>query len=505
MPAPTIQLARGDALSVLRLLPDDYADAVVTDPPYGLSSEPDMAEVLRHWLAGDDYVHKGSGFMGKSWDSFVPGPSVWREVYRVLKPGGHLLCFAGSRTVDLMGIAIRLAGFEIRDQLQWLYGSGFPKSMDVSKAIDKAAGAERQVVGQAKGAGSQLTSALGKFAPTYDVTASATDEAARWEGWGTALKPAHEPIVMARKPFKGTVAANVLANGTGALNIDATRIGSDPGYSYPNGAGGNTFGVGEEPDGTRTEPVASNAGGRWPANVILTHHDACTEVGTKVVGKGQTGMAAYSQPDIRGGNFNAEGDTGRQERQGMVYGAETVEAWECHPDCPVAVLDAQSGTLKSGKDNVRKTAGADQQGNTSTAYGAESRPAGSVMVSYGDTGGASRFFYCAKAAKSERNAGVAEDQNGRRNTHPTVKPVALMRYLVKMVTPPGGTVIDPYVGSGTTALAAYLESCAAIGIDRDDDGTHLAIAAQRLIGSGATPTIAATGLIELLAWLSWGA
>jgi len=185
---------------MLKAFPDSAVDAVVTDPPYGLSKEPDAAEVLRHWLAGDDYVHNGGGFMGKSWDSFVPGPSVWREVLRVLKPGGHALVFAGSRTQDLMSMALRLAGFEIRDTAMWLYGSGFPKSLDVSK-----------------------------------VTGSE-----EWAGYGTALKPAYEPITIARKPLDGTVADNVLTYGTGALNIDGCRV-----------------------DGTR-----------WPANAM---HDGLSE------------------------------------------------------------------------------------------------------------------------------------------------------------------------------------------------------------------------------------
>src|SRR5690606_29866041 len=191
-------LYEGDCLDVMRQLPENSVDAVVTDPPYGLSREPDIEEVLRHWLAGDDYEHRGGGFMGKTWDSFVPGPAVWREVFRVLKPGGHILCFAGTRTVDLMGISLRLVGFEIRDCLQWLYGSGFPKSLDVSKAIDKKFGAERVVIAEGKpvkrmipGADQNKTGSWIKdngriFVPT--VTAPATPEAKKWEGWGTALK-----------------------------------------------------------------------------------------------------------------------------------------------------------------------------------------------------------------------------------------------------------------------------------------------------------------------------
>ena len=223
----------GDCLEIMRGLPDNSVDAVVTDPPYGLSSTPDIREVLRHWLAGDDYTHKGGGFMGKSWDSFVPGPSVWAEALRVAKPGAHILCFAGTRTVDLMGIALRLGGWETRDGVFWAYGSGFPKSLDVSKSIDKAAGAERDVVGEYYGVtktnncGTSFSGskANDKGRTKATITAPATDAAKQWHGWGTALKPSVEPVILARKPFAGTVAANVQKWGTGALNVDGCRVG----------------------------------------------------------------------------------------------------------------------------------------------------------------------------------------------------------------------------------------------------------------------------------------
>lgn len=225
-------------LGMRTCLADNSIDAVVTDPPYGLSKEPDMMEVMKHWMNGDDYVHTGGGFMGKSWDSFVPGPSIWKEVFRVLKPGGHLLAFFGSRTYDLGTLAIRLAGFEIRDQIMWVYGSGFPKSLDVSKAIDKAAGVEREVIGTQirKNAPNGLVS-IGRDSVEFErlITAPATDEAKQWSGWGTALKPAHEPICVARKPLSGTVAENVLTHSTGALNIDGCRIGNEVRFNAPAG------------------------------------------------------------------------------------------------------------------------------------------------------------------------------------------------------------------------------------------------------------------------------
>ena len=210
------QIIHGDCLQVLCTFPSNTVDSVVTDPPYGLSREPDIREVLEKWLAGEDYTHRGSGFMGKTWDSFVPGPSIWREVYRVLKPGGHALVFAGTRTQDLMTVSLRMAGFEIRDVIEWLYFNGFPKSMDVSKAFDKRAGAERKVVGTYKTpdgrdftkepAGSrgyrttELSMGRDKGAERRFITAPATELAKKWDGWGTATKPSHEPVLVATKP-----------------------------------------------------------------------------------------------------------------------------------------------------------------------------------------------------------------------------------------------------------------------------------------------------------------
>src|SRR5690625_3484504 len=217
---------------------DSSVDSVVTDPPYGLSKEPDINEVLTKWLAGEEYDHKHGGFMGKSWDSFVPPPSLWREVFRVLKPGGHALVFAGTRTQDLMTISLRLAGFEVRDVIEWLYFSGFPKSHNVGKAFDRRAGAERDVVGMSpyysEGRNVDNFGVAGEGTTGQrdrSITAPATDLAQKWDGWGTALKPAHEPIIVVRKPLidadtgrKLTVADCVEKYGTGAINIDASRI-----------------------------------------------------------------------------------------------------------------------------------------------------------------------------------------------------------------------------------------------------------------------------------------
>lgn len=270
----------GDCIDVLRELPDNSIDSVVTDPPYGLSKEPDIEEVLTKWMAGKDYEHRGGGFMGKTWDSFVPGPSIWREVYRVLRPGGHALVFAGTRTQDLMTISLRLAGFEIRDVIAWLYFSGFPKSMDVSKAFDKRAGAEREVIGKRRGALNNSETSTAQsfvkgstgFKPFFDITVPATELAKKWDGWGTALKPAHEPIIMARKPLGGTVADNVERWGTGAINIDGCRIGDEKIVNKPPSYRGKTgeFVLAGTP--YIQEKFEINTG-RFPANCVTLEDD----------------------------------------------------------------------------------------------------------------------------------------------------------------------------------------------------------------------------------------
>lgn len=429
-------IIHGDSLDELRKLEANSIDAVVTDPPYGLgnTSPKNVTECLSAWAEGETWAPSGRGFMGKSWDAWVPPPELWREVFRVLKHGGHALVFAGSRTQDLMSISLRLAGFEVRDSLQWLYGSGFPKSHNVSKGIDKWGGAphlvleiaqalkvaresrgvtvaeadrlfcdgttmyswfegrprghrmpndqtftrivaewpelasfadkvreaEREVIGEyqrdAGGMGAGDPEAK-RFGGDRRITTSATEQAKQWEGWGTALKPAYEPVILVRKPVQGTVAQNVLEHGTGALNIDATRIGDES---------------------------------RWPSNVLL-----------------------------------------------------------------------DEGSADLLEEQVPKV---------------------------------SRFFYCPKTSKAEREAGLdgfkkqragamsgAETRSDRptnhpmrANTHPTVKPIDLMRYLCRLITPPDGTILDPFAGSGSTLCGAVLEGFKFVGIEREAEYVEIA-------------------------------
>lgn len=266
------------------MIADNSIDAIVTDPPYGLSKQPKMEEVLKHWLAGDDYNATGSGFMGKTWDSFVPGPSIWKEAYRCLKPGAWAVVFAGSRTQDLMALSLRLAGFEIMDTGMWLYGSGFPKSLDISKAIDKTLGAEREIIGKSSngiaGGSGEFTTGNSNtcgFKSEFNITKPATDQAKQWQGWGTALKPAYEPFILARKPLDGTYANNVLKYGVGGLNIDGCRVAGVPESTRFNPKI-------HKHDGWRMnetgEQCAINASplGRFPANII---HDGLDETWAK--------------------------------------------------------------------------------------------------------------------------------------------------------------------------------------------------------------------------------
>ena len=430
-----MKIIHGDCLEELKRLEDNSVDAVITDPPYGLSNTKptQVADVLAAWVTGDTEVvpAKKGGFMGKDWDSFVPPPAVWKECMRVLKPGGHMAVFAGARTQDLMGLSIRLAGFEIRDTLGWIYGSGFPKSMDVSKAIDKAAGAEREIIGRYTSPDGRDRSApsngvgavYGRDGREWNkaITAPATSDAQRWDGWGTALKPAIEPIILARKPLDGTVANNVLAHGVGGLNIDACRVAADDKAKFPVGVvseTGTVYGGGEGINADRPRTEDRNPAGRFPANVLLDEHAA-------------------------------------------------------------EEMDKQSGWSKSPESTGR---GAGGQNGKYSPIGAQG-----TVPAPGDSGGASRFFpvfkYQAKAPKKERP--VIEREDGTKVQHPTVKPLKLMEWLVTLITPEGGTVLDPFAGTGTMLQAALNKGFTPIGIEADAD--YIQLIHKRLEG-GTTST-----------------
>mgnify|MGYP003325840686 CR=1 FL=1 len=498
-----MKVINGNCIEVLLKYPNNYFDSVVTDPPYGLGKEPDAYELMKDWIEKGFHEIKGSGFMGKEWDAFVPQPNLWKEIFRVLKPGGHVVAFYGTRTYDWGVMAMRFAGFEVRDCIQWLYGSGFPKSHNIGKAVDKLKGNEREVI-EIKEKQGISPSNTGRYNwHTNQELLQKTDVEitkgnSEWEGWGSALKPANEPIVLARKPLeKGlSIAENTLKWGVGGINIDATRVGTN---RPETNSDSNKFNNWKEQDGNKRNnsntPDLDTNKGRFPANVILTHHPECECKGLKKI-KAIKGGCKFESAFFKSGesNFTKDGGIGDEN------GEETVEDWNCHPDCPIKIMDEQSGILKSGK--LLK---GHKRGSGITSYDGGG---GIIQKDYGgDSGGASRFFYCAKASKSERNKGLdgfeekplafsnqakAELKRGNiqfdggdakghgnsirhlKNFHPTVKPIKLMQYLARMVTPPNGIVLDPFCGSGTTGIACKLEGFQFVGMEQDPEYAKIA-------------------------------
>jgi len=373
------KVLHGDCLDKLLELPDNSVDAIVTDPPYGLS------------------------FMGKKWDYDVPSVKIWEECLRVLKPGGYLLAFAGTRTQHRMAVRIEDAGFEIRDMIAWVYGSGFPKSLNIGKAVDKLQGNNREVVGISNGAGKLMEERPWNQNPEYDKNIPVTKDNSEWEGWGTALKPALEPITVARKPLsENTVAENVLKWGTGGINIDGCRV--------------------EYTDGTTEEQIRRKYSGSNEGNGSVTNN--------------------FGVKDIK---MTSESTlTGRFPANLIHDGSD--EVVELFPN-------TKSGSVKNSTNNFNGS-------NNINIGGGMLSPENS----YGDSGSASRFFYCAKASKSERNRGVEDG-----NKHPTVKPLDLMEYLVKLVSKENAIVLDPFAGSGSTLLACKNLNRKYIGIEREED------------------------------------
>jgi site-specific DNA-methyltransferase (adenine-specific) len=487
----------GNNLDFLKSLPDNTIDAVVTDPPYGLGKEPNPMEVLKAWIAGEEFHAKGGGFMGHEWDSFVPNPSVWRECFRVLKPGGHLLSFGGTRTYDWIVLGVRLAGFEVREMLGFLHGQGMPKGLNISKAIDLAGGLppeqQARVLREKRESSGMTRKELAEFLscteasvrdweegrsrgenkpvefiiPSLDyrnklcdilgyskdervlIGASAdrrddgsvyglghsgvitedsgkTPGAAQWEGWNTTMKPSIEPIVMARKPLDGTVVDNILRHGVGGINIGACRVPV---------TGEHKERTGESSERRYTErgatnfamkpgPLGGSPDGRYPSNLI---HD-----GSEVV------VNAFPQTESR---MMPSGTVRNSDKSRHAYGA-----WTEH------VVETDT-------------------------YGDKGSAARYYNVAPFDPQVDAPFCYCPKTSTKERHLGLespksqfkhgdtlrkienaVERASGKKgNYHPTVKPLALMRWLVRLVTPPGGTVLDPYLGSGTTAMACVYE------------------------------------------------
>ena len=472
-----IKLVNGDSLGYLKTLGDNSIDSVVCDPPYGLSQlkQKEYLKVMGEWAKGNlSYIPKKKGFMGQSWDGFVPPPSLWLEVLRILKPGGHALVFAGSRTQDLMGLSLRIAGFEIRDCIQWVYGSGFPKSYNVGKGIDKLLGNE---VGNEGYIPNHKNTTHGRGfggGQKTDPFSAQSKEAKEWEGWGTALKPAYEPILLVRKPLEGTVARNALEHGVGGINIDGCRVGNVVQDTSKNGRSSDVHKNSVYKSGLKDNVDGKITVGRFPSNFIMSHKDDCECKGLKKF-KSSSGRGAIkksSSSDKLGNTGSSYSKESRTEGTPMIChvnedGSETMENWECVEDCPVQALDSQTGTLKSGKDrNPTKSKVTGFFGSEAMYYSAKSN--------YGDSGGASRFFYCAKASKSERESNQVGKDGKRFNIHPTVKPIKLMSYLVRLITPKGGKVLDPFMGSGTTGLACIEEGFDFLGVELNQDYFEIA-------------------------------
>lgn len=420
---------------------DNSVDAIVTDPPYGLSKQPDMAEVLRHWLAGDDYVHGGSGFMGKSWDSFVPGPAVWKEVIRCLKPGGWAVVFAGSRTQDLMALSLRLAGFEIMDTGMWLYGSGFPKSMDISKAIDAQDAVEAQRARRLK---------FTEWVRSTGVTSGQINAATGTNMGGHYTTAAAQPAIMTRE------------------HLEMCR----PLF-------------GEIPEWVELEADLRSVESQNMKDREVVGKSTQSIQGFKPTGSEKTGYAS---------EFNITAPATDAAKQWQGWGTALKPAYEPFILCRKPLDGTYANNVLThgcGALNIDgcRVPSDEQLGRW---------PANVITTDLDEPW--AKYFYCAKASKRDRDEGLehmrqvsaaeltgrkpgsaglnnpraSTQADGRRNIHPTVKPTDLMRYLCKLVTPSGGLVMDPFSGSGSTGKAATLEGFQFIGFEMDEKYAEIA-------------------------------
>lgn len=440
---------QGDNMEVLKTFADNSIDAIVTDPPYGLGKEPDIVQVMKSWIDHGYHEVKGGGFMGKKWDAFVPQPILWKEVYRVMKPGAYALVACGTRTQDWMTASLRFAGFSVKNVVVWIYGTGFSKSTNVGKQIDKLTGSNREVIGTTEINGmANLTKARVQQGFRKNLTiANAMDEIeitrgnSDYEGYGTGLKPAVEFFTLVQKPIsESSIAKNILKWGTGALNIDGCRVPTDEAWERSNENRGKTFHGQEYKDNGNTN---SNPLGRVPANLI---HD-----GSDVVINQFPESKSSNTPRINN-------QVKSSHREGAIFGK--------YNNC--------------------------------------------VTHGYSDEGSAARFFYCAKPSQTEKNEGLeyfplgeppgskrSEPAEGRKsalgkpraNFHPTCKPVELMKYLIRLITPPGGVVLDCFAGSGTTGVAAVKERKRFILIEQEADYYKIADARVRFAINTLEPTL----------------
>jgi len=556
-------ILKGDCIGVMKAIKPNSVDAIVCDPPYGLEFMGKEWDKLGTGRKNNPFDPKGKKFQKggtiplpltpsherkkipkckicgkwkynahKKSQCFCKSPDfeidtwtfpskmqLWHtqwltEAYRVLKPGGSMLVMGGTRTSHRLACAIEDSGFIIKDTLMWLYGSGFPKAQDLGKMIDKRAGEKREKIADSpykkiRGIASRRGELYGKGldgSGNIDITAPTTDLAKHWNGFKVGgIKPAYEPIIWAVKPPKGSYVDNLLKWGVGAVNVDECRIGiSNNDFKLNTKKASKEF-IGVKPFGGDGDKKGSallpNTKGRFPANIILSHHPECVQMGMKRVSRG----GGIPQTTIMKPGNVAYGKF--KERKISYYGGkdglETVESWDCHPDCAVRLLDEQSG-------NLSQVGGAKKTTHDKGIFGI-GQPG---QVYFDGNAGASRFFYCAKASRAERNAGLDEmeekhnpehrfgryrckkcgklqlDYNScecknpdferieiNKNNHPTVKPIKLFEYLIKLVTREGQIVLDPFIGSGTTAIAAHNTGRKCVGIEKEDE--YLEIAKRR--------------------------